>query len=275
MTDLETSPDLPVCELPDGAPAILAAPLPEKRFGAGKAFLIFFAQFASQMVAAFGVAIVVVVILAVGGSDVSDPKVVEQWMPMILAPSLLGAMLVGAIVTIVLTLVFARQLILDRSATGIAFSPGRPSQILLGCVAGLTLSLGYLLIASQMSLTFPEKDMGPVAKMAGSSGWMQAVWMVVALVLAPPVEEFLFRGVLFSGISRSWGIPVASVVVSIMFVALHLTETIHFPPATLMISLLAIGTVTARLLTRSLGPPIAMHLSYNAVIALSVGLATH
>ena len=46
---------------------------------------------------------------------------------------------------------------------------------------------------------------GPVAKMAASNGMGRAVWAVLAVLIAPPVEELLFRGVMLRGMIASWG----------------------------------------------------------------------
>ena len=98
------------------------------------------------------------------------------------------------------------------------------------------------------------------------TGWHGLVWILSALVAAPLTEEFFFRGVLFSGLARHWGWVPAGALTSTLFVAMHL-----FPHRTVdaftASTLVAIGTLTFRLSSRSLVPPIAFHIGHNLVVA--------
>jgi uncharacterized protein len=89
---------------------------------------------------------------------------------------------------------------------------------------------------------------------------------VIALLYAPVIEELLFRGLLFKGFSASWGVKTAGVVVTVLFVVLHLFETINYWPATVAVTTMAIGTLLARIRTGSLIPSVAMHFAYNAAV---------
>ena len=78
---------------------------------------------------------------------------------------------------------------------------------------------------------------------------------IAALFVAPPVEEFLFRGLLFKGFSESWGLTAGGIVVSALFVLLHIPETWHYWPANFAVAALAAATLITRRLTGSLFPP--------------------
>ena len=74
-------------------------------------------------------------------------------------------------------------------------------------------------------------DYGPLTQLAQSGGWPRLAWAIVAIVLAPTVEEFLFRGVLLAGFARAWGIRVAASLVTILFVGMHFPYAARYWPA--------------------------------------------
>jgi membrane protease YdiL (CAAX protease family) len=98
--------------------------------------------------------------------------------------------------------------------------------------------------------------------LAGSdSVALLAAYGLIACVLAPPTEELLFRGVLFSSI-RGHLAPVPAVIVSgVLFGALH------GPPLETMLDLALLGIVLCALYERtgSLLPCIGVHALHNAI----------
>jgi len=109
-------------------------------------------------------------------------------------------------------------------------------------------------------------DYGPLTQLAQSGGWPRLAWAIVAIVLAPTVEEFLFRGVLLAGFARAWGIRVAASLVTILFVGMHFPYAARYWPAVLGVTVLAIFLVIVRKRTGSLLPGVAAHLAYNSVV---------
>src|SRR5262249_10916143 len=70
---------------------------------------------------------------------------------------------------------------------------------------GLGLSAVYLFV---MLVRFPpmrEHPWGPFASAALAEGWPQLLWAITALLIAPPIEELVFRGVLLAGFVGSLG----------------------------------------------------------------------
>jgi membrane protease YdiL (CAAX protease family) len=55
-----------------------------------------------------------------------------------------------------------------------------------------------------------------------------------------------------------------SVAVTVLFALLHLSETFRYWPALVAITVMAIATLSARLLSRGLIPAMVMHLGYDA-----------
>jgi membrane protease YdiL (CAAX protease family) len=102
-----------------------------------------------------------------------------------------------------------------------------------------------------------------------SFGWALA-GAALALLAAPVLEELFFRGVLLQGFARSWGLRVSSVLVTVLFWMLHLSETIGYWPANVAIVALAVVALVARLRTGSLGAAVAAHLGYNVLVVAAV-----
>ncbi len=107
---------------------------------------------------------------------------------------------------------------------------------------------------------------GAMAEMSGIPGWPRVAWALLALFLAPWIEEFIFRGVLFGAIAERVGAWQAGAWVALLFSLAHLPETLHFPPAIFAIAALAIMLSIARSRTGGLLAPVAVHAGYNAVI---------
>src|SRR5262249_43076873 len=95
-------------------------------------------------------------------------------------------------------------------------------------------------------------------------GW----WALpLALVAAPLFEEFIFRGLIFGGLRRSFGLWPATLVSAAMFAIMH--------PAISMLPVFVMGVCAALVYerTRSLLAPMLTHAVYNAcVLATQVWL---
>lgn len=163
---------------------------------------------------------------------------------------------------------YARGLVRNRSVYGFALHKGTIFQIVTGFAAGLFVAVLYAVIITTFFPPDPETKFGPITEMALSEGFSKYAWLILALVFAPPVEEFLFRGVLFAGFTKSFGVFISAILTTLIFLLIHISEYLYYPPALTGIFALGILTVFLRIKTRALGPPIASHLGYNLFIAI-------
>jgi membrane protease YdiL (CAAX protease family) len=113
-------------------------------------------------------------------------------------------------------------------------------------------------------------EMGPLARAADAGGWARLGWAALAVLVAPPAEELVFRGVLYAGLARSLWPTLAAVVTTAIFVALHLTEVGAYWPGWLAIGAMGALALRVRLREGSLWPAIALHATYNAGLVLLV-----
>jgi membrane protease YdiL (CAAX protease family) len=239
---------------------------------ARRAIVIVLAYFAAQFVA--GIA----VMIAVTGyytPRIADSAEVARRIrgTFVLPAALLGFVLGGLAVLRLTRRMFAGSPRAEAFAT-LALTRPRRRDVLAGTALGLGLAFLYAWVAITLAPQEPAKPWGPLVSAASEGGWRRGLWAVLALFLAPPIEEFLFRGVLFGGLARDWGTWGAAVAVTLLFALLHLTETGLYWPAILAVTTLAAVTMAARIRTRSLGTSVAVHAAYNAGLVLLVYLGS-
>lgn len=270
--DAELPLSLPVEPTPEQVETIAApvapSPAPTPQFGALKALAAFFLLLFAQLTAGIFVMLVAMISGALRGIDVTNNAIVTRLMndamPALLFAS--GAFSTAAVLAIARA--WAWPAVLDRSESGIGLNRAHPRAIALWAIAGAVLSAIYMSSVQWLVPPDPSTPAGPLAQAAASGGMNRVMWIVLALLFAPLVEEFFFRGVLLKGFTNSWGLWPGAIVTTILFVLLHLMETIHYWPATVAVTTMAIAVLLARRISGSLIPPMAMHFSYNLTIVL-------
>lgn len=236
------SPGAPPAPDPGGSPA-------PRVIGPGPAFACFFAYLGSQ----FLVGLAMLVAFA------------SRQPPLWLMP------------VVALTSMVASAVVLYACVRGLLGGPllerGRESFGLQASTlprnAGAALAGGGLAAASYLLaplLQPPPETGGPLQEMAAASDLGMGVLILIALLVAPPVEEFLFRGVLFHGLTRRLAPWLAAAIVTVIFVALHVYENRNYWPAVASITLLAALLIGLRMRFVSLAPPLVAHFAFNAVM---------
>ena len=136
------------------------------------------------------------------------------------------------------------------------------------------LSLTALLAAGSDGLTYLlGRPLVPewVASVYRTATFPPVLWFAL-LVMAPLTEEVLFRGFLMEGLrSSALGSPGALLVTSAAWAATHVQYD-AYEVSLVLVSGLLLGA--ARLRTRSIYAPLAMHALYNLIATLEVALTT-
>jgi membrane protease YdiL (CAAX protease family) len=140
-------------------------------------------------------------------------------------------------------------------------------------IAGAALA-GLYLVAAAYIPEPPGRSFGPVTSAVAGGGSARHLWALLAMVLAPPIEEFVFRGVLFGGLSRSWSPAPAGALVTLIFVCAHLGEVSGHPTAIAWVGVLGIVLLWVRVRTGSLLPGVVLHGFYNLVLVIAVYAGT-
>jgi membrane protease YdiL (CAAX protease family) len=175
-----------------------------------------------------------------------------------------AAVLLAFAVAGALTYLLMRSVYAKAKTQGVPRISSATNLPLLGVAAGLAagaVALGYLYLADVMGFL---GDAVNERRSFATLGW----WILpVALVAAPLFEEFIFRGLIFGGLRRSFGLWPAALASAALFAIVH--------PAISIAPVFVLGLCAALVYerTRSLLAPMLAHAVYNAVaIAAQVWL---
>lgn len=221
-----------------------------------------------------GVAVVAGVAVAVRNLKVAGPPSPDgiQLDPRLaLGAAFAGALLAGVVALRMVLRTFARaggQGQADDVKGAIGWTGASRRECARAALTGLALVTAFVVAAA--ALPTRVHPMGPLASAANAGGWARVLWALLAVCIAPPTEELVFRGVLYAGLARAWRPAAAGVATTVIFVALHATEVGSYWPAWLAIATLGALALRARVATGSLLPAIALHASYNLGLVLMV-----
>jgi membrane protease YdiL (CAAX protease family) len=256
--------DQPTTEPPSsGPPPSGAGPRPFGAWRAAKIFLAF-----------LGIQVVVAVVGAVRtflrrGEGVRFPPSAGGTAPPELLVDALGAALVGTLLSALCVVILLRGAFGrpggDVARVDVGWLPASRRAAGLAGLSGLGLAAAYVTLAGLAHLR-PD-GAGPLARAAEAGGTPRVLWAALALV-APPIEELMFRGVLYGGLARSWGKRAAAATTTLLFVALHGPEIGGFALGWVVIGALALLALRARVATGSLVPATAAHAGYNLGLVL-------
>ncbi len=189
--------------------------------------------------------------------------VAAPYMPAWVATLLDAAFYLGGV--LLLTWGFSR--FLDRSSLS---RLGLRKERWLGYL-GAGLALGAALVFA----AFAVLRLAGLVTVEVSAGWLSAEWVASAVlwIVISFVEELSFRGYILQGLARGWGMPIAVVVSSVLFGAVHAMN----PNASLLgVLTICVGGLlfaSAYLVTRSLWLPIGLHIGWNLVETQVLGFA--
>ncbi len=138
---------------------------------------------------------------------------------------------------------------------------------------GLVLGFGFVAFTEYGVLPPDDLPQPIFDAMISAPFALQVVWALMLIGLFPVVEEVLFRGFLFTGLSESWGPGLAALMTTMVFVGVHMPKVLEYWPALLAVSLIGSLTVLIRIRTESLAPGIALHSTYNGVLITVAFLA--
>jgi len=255
----------PSIAAPEDTPSVPSSP----PFGAGKAFASLGLFLLAQFMVGFVVMIGAILVALASGADPNRPEFTHRVTGSTMVPLLISSAVVSIVMVYAASRLWAWPLVLDRTDRGLGVRPASRRQVALAFLAGVTVSALFVALSRWVVPYDPSTPLGPVAAAAAAGGVSRFVWTLLALVVAPFLEEFFFRGLLLKGFSASWGSVAGGVSVTVLFVALHLFETFRYWPAIVAITALAITALAARILGRGLVPAMAVHLGYNVVIVLT------
>jgi hypothetical protein len=135
-------------------------------------------------------------------------------------------------------------------------------------LAGMGLQVVGVLLASL--LPPPEEVTNPMLKFVAYGPWAVAVLFVMAVIMAPFLEEALFRGILLPALRRRLSFVPAATLVTVLFAALHGVQTGGYLPALVAIGVTGFVLAWLREASGSLWPSVLFHMGFNFTALLPV-----
>lgn len=229
------------------------APRPILRWGLPDALLVFLGGVVAS--------VFVLILLAATGYDVEDAASDPTGL------AVTGvAQFVGMAATLMLTSRVKGRGTL-RSDFGLWIDPRDWWYFLVG--AGLQVA-AIVLFLPMARLDDDPQDV--VEQLDEASGVALALLLLTAVVLAPIVEELLFRGLLLRALLRRVTPTTAVAVSAVLFGAVHLVDPNAFP---LLAAFVGLGVISAIIAVRSggVGRSILLHSGFNAVTTVALVLS--
>ncbi len=128
---------------------------------------------------------------------------------------------------------------------------------------------GFLLIASVVSTYFPEQD-NDLLRILQSSRAVAILVAILATFTAPIVEEVVYRGVLYSAFQRSINVPVAFLLVTLLFAIVHIPQYYPSYSTIFLLALLSVTLTALRVRSRNLLPCIILHMLFNGLQSIRI-----
>ncbi len=178
--------------------------------------------------------------------------------------------LVGGFIMILVSSVLVPTHLKDISRTGAAWVLGRWEAIAKGLIIGLIIGMGDEILVMSVKYHAVYKGLKPIVQASLTPGFPQILWVLAAVLIAPPIEEMLFRGVLYGGFCKSFGPMWATTFTTFVFVAIHYPYYIYAPTNLIGIIIAALAALWCRLRWNAIGPAAATHFGYNSVLAVFV-----
>src|SRR5579859_1098033 len=142
-------------------------------------------------------------------------------------------------------------------------------QVIGYVLGGLMMAIGVQLAPTIL----PDQQSFPLERMFTSPLAAYAV-AAFAVLIAPLMEELIFRGVLFAVFERRVGVRFAVATTTVLFAALHVPEYRGAWNHVLLICLVGGIFSLARGLTGSLAPSIFLHFAYNLSLMAALYFGT-
>jgi CAAX protease family protein len=149
---------------------------------------------------------------------------------------------------------------------------GRPPAVVyLGILATGFVFAAVIEIASGLIGT---KGPSPIEKLFQDRG-AAILLMLMAVLIAPVIEETIFRGYIYPALARRFGIPAGVIATGILFGMLHGPQL--WPNAGQIALMVVVGMVftAARAITGTVVASYLLHVSYNSFVSLAFFVASH
>lgn len=160
----------------------------------------------------------------------------------------------------------------DAGPSGIAWCRARPQGYGAAVLIAFLIILVVMLLFHFLPPDAAKLEKLPDAALYDAPGWPAVGIFLLVIFIAPPLEEFVFRGGVFAALATRLSPLAAGIVTTLVFVAVHAPEKIYYPPGFIDVGLMAAAAAWMRVRFGSIRPGILLHVLYNAGLLVAVGL---
>ncbi|MEQ1607347.1 MAG: type II CAAX endopeptidase family protein [Pyrinomonadaceae bacterium] len=122
--------------------------------------------------------------------------------------------------------------------------------------------VAFVFVGALVGSLYPEQD-NDLIRMLRSSRSAVYIIAIVATFSAPFIEEVIYRGVLFSGFKRAFGVPVSFVLVTGLFALVHVPQYYPSYSTIFLLTLLSLTLTGLRVYSNNLLPCVILHTIFN------------
>jgi membrane protease YdiL (CAAX protease family) len=161
----------------------------------------------------------------------------------------------------------------DGSATGLAWRAAPKRAYVLAVLFALFIIVLVMVIVHIAPPDLAKLQTMPSAKLFQSPGPSALLLVLLAVFIAPPVEEYVFRGGIFAALAGRVSPFWAGVITTLLFMAVHAPEKMYYLPGFIDVGLMAAAAAWLRVRFGSIRPGILLHVLYNGGLMIAAGLA--
>lgn len=129
---------------------------------------------------------------------------------------------------------------------------------------------GLLIVSRLLSRVLPESEQNAFSELLKSSQQVRIAVAVLATFTAPLVEETVYRGVLFSSLRKHLSIGTTVLIVTLMFVGVHVLQYRGAWVSIAGLTLLSLTLTIVRAASKSILPCVIIHTVNNAFFSVLI-----
>jgi membrane protease YdiL (CAAX protease family) len=161
----------------------------------------------------------------------------------------------------------------DGSPSGIAWRRASGKAYLTATFIAVLIILVVMVLFHFIPPDVSKLEDLPDSKLFDTPGWPAVALLALVVFIAPPLEEFVFRGGVFAALATRLSPLWAGIITTLVFVAVHAPEKIYYPAGFIDVGLMAAASAWMRVKFGSIRPGILLHVLYNAGLMVAVTLS--
>lgn len=193
----------------------------ELEFGSKYAFYLFLVFMCAQFIGSAILPFFAGVYFGAQGHNLTKPEVIESFRVTFLFLGFFGGSIAAGATVFWLARRWAKPLFSDNTSSGFAWVSTSWVGVAYGVGCGLLLAAVFFLVTNLIPIDESVLKKQPFVELLRTPGSSQIVMFILMVTVIPLVEEFLFRGAMFSALVRGKGIVVATIVTTLLFIAVY------------------------------------------------------